>query len=89
MLVPRFTVRMLPVDLTNLVKLQYRHDGVLVAPGYNGNVWLLRDMNGDGMEDQVSRFWEAGERLPRRSGWIWHPKAHRMEMPSFLPAKER
>ncbi len=59
MLVPGFTVRTLPVDLTNLVNLQYRHDGVLVALGYNGNIWLLRDTNGDGLEDEASLFWEG------------------------------
>ena len=59
MLVPGFTVRTLPVDLTNLVNLQYRHDGVLVALGYNGNIWLVRDSNGDGLEDQASLFWEG------------------------------
>lgn len=59
MLVPGFTVRTLPVELTNLVNLQYRHDGVLVALGYNGNIWLLRDTNGDGLEDQATLFWEG------------------------------
>ena len=61
MLVPGFTVRTLPVELPNLVNLQYRHDGVLVALGYNGNIWLLRDSNGFIHEVQGSPA--AGNRL--------------------------
>ena len=74
MLVPGFTVRTLPVDLTNLVNLQYRHDGVLVALGYNGNIWLLRDTNGDGMEDQVSLFWEGKGKVTAPIGMDLAPK---------------
>ena len=44
MLVPGFTVRTLPVDLTNFVNLQYRHDGVLVAfPRYEEGLRDFRD----------------------------------------------
>jgi putative heme-binding domain-containing protein len=59
MLVPGFGVRELPVRLPNLVNLQYRHDGVLVALGYNGNIWLVRDTDADGLEDQADLFWEG------------------------------
>jgi putative heme-binding domain-containing protein len=59
MLVPGFEVRALPLDLTNLVNLQYRHDGVLVALAYNGNIWLLKDTDNDGLEDTASLFWEG------------------------------
>jgi putative heme-binding domain-containing protein len=59
MLVPGFEVRSLPLELPNLVNLQYRHDGALVALGYNGNIWLLRDRDGDGLEDESSLFWEG------------------------------
>ena len=59
MLVPGFTVKALPLQLTNLVNLQYRHDGVLVALGYNGNIHLLRDTDGDGLEDKADLFWQG------------------------------
>lgn len=59
MLVPGFEVKPLPVKLTNLVNLQYRHDGVLVALGYNGNIYLLRDTDGDGLEDKAELFWQG------------------------------
>src|SRR5262249_25719062 len=57
-LVPGFTVRELPVNLTNINNIKYRADGTLVALGYNGNVWLLRDTAGDGLEDKAELFWE-------------------------------
>jgi glucose/arabinose dehydrogenase len=56
--VPGFTVRQLPVDLTNINNVQYRSDGKLVALAYNGNVYLLSDTDGDGLEDKVELFWE-------------------------------
>lgn len=59
MLVPGFTVKELPLQLTNLVNLQYRYDGVLVALGYNGNIHLLRDTDGDGLEDKADLFWQG------------------------------
>jgi len=74
MLVPGFTVRTLPVELTNLVNLQYRHDGVLVALGYNGNIWLIRDSNGDGIEDQATLFWEGKGKITAPIGMDLAPK---------------
>ncbi|MCI0358310.1 MAG: ThuA domain-containing protein [Planctomycetaceae bacterium] len=63
---PGFSVRELPVDLTNINNVKYRPDGTLVALGYDGRVWLLRDTNRDGVEDQASLFWEnkGGLRAP-------------------------
>ena len=42
-LVPGFTARELPVDLTNINNVRYRADGKLVALAYNGNIYLLSD----------------------------------------------
>jgi putative heme-binding domain-containing protein len=63
---PGFSVRELPVELTNINNVKYRQDGTLVAVGYDGRIWLLRDTNGDGLEDRADLFWEnkGGLRAP-------------------------
>jgi Trehalose utilisation len=48
-LVPGFRVRELPLELPNINNIKYRHDGKLVALGYNGNIYLLSDTDGDGL----------------------------------------
>ena len=58
MLVPGFSVSELPVKLTNRNNLRYRHDGKLVALGYDGTIHLLTDTDGDGMEDKAEVFWD-------------------------------
>lgn len=56
MLVPGFIVRELPVKLTSLNNVEYAADGRLFAGGYDGRFHLLRDTDGDGLEDQVTTF---------------------------------
>jgi putative heme-binding domain-containing protein len=58
MLVPGFEVREMPIDLTNINNLRYRRDGKLVALAYDGNVYLLSDSNGDGLEDKAELWWD-------------------------------
>jgi putative heme-binding domain-containing protein len=58
MLVPGFSARELPVDLSNVNNVRYRPDGKLVALGYDGNIHLLSDRDGDGVEETVEPFWE-------------------------------
>ena len=61
MFIPGFDVRELPLKMTNIDCLRYRHDGVLVAGAYNGRIWLLRDTDGDGSEDKAELYWESGD----------------------------
>ena len=56
MLVPGFTVRGVPVKLTSLNNIEYASDGRLFAGGYDGRFHVLRDTDGDGLEDKVDTF---------------------------------
>src|SRR5262249_5910021 len=75
-LVPGFTVRRLPVDLPNVNTVLYRPDGKLVALGYDGNVWLLSDTDGDGLEDRADLFWENKGRLRAPIGMALTPPGY-------------
>ncbi|MFN7796939.1 MAG: ThuA domain-containing protein [Planctomycetota bacterium] len=58
MLQSGFDVHRIPLELTNVNNVLYRHDGVLVTLGYDGDVHLLRDTNADGLEDQAMVFYK-------------------------------
>jgi putative heme-binding domain-containing protein len=58
MLVPGFTVRELPVRLSNVNNLRFTPDGKLTALGYDGRIHILRDTDGDGLEDEATVFWD-------------------------------
>jgi putative heme-binding domain-containing protein len=77
MFVPGFTVKELPVDLTNINNVRYRPDGKLVALAYNGNVYLLSDSDGDGLEDKVDLFWD------NKSGQIQAPIGMALTPPGY------
>ena len=76
MFLPGFTVRELPVELTNINNVKYREDGTLVALGYDGRVWLLRDTNDDGLEDQAQLFWENKDGLRATIGMDLTPPGY-------------
>ncbi|MAG94941.1 MAG: hypothetical protein CMJ48_14535, partial [Planctomycetaceae bacterium] len=76
MLVPGFRVRELPVELTNINNLRYRPDGKLYALGYNGDVWLLNDVDGDGLEEAKTPFFENRGRLRGPIGMAVIPTGH-------------
>src|SRR6267143_1106736 len=57
-LAPGFTVRELPVRLSNLNNLRFAPNGRLFALGYDGRVHVLRDADGDGLEDTDKLFWD-------------------------------
>lgn len=58
MLVPGFSVEELPLQLGNLNNLRYRHDGTLIALGYDGRLHTLADGNGDGVPDSATVWWD-------------------------------
>jgi putative heme-binding domain-containing protein len=65
LLVPGFEVRELPVSLTNINNVEYADDGRLFAAGYDGRLHLLRDTDGDHLEDHVTTFYDrASEDYP-------------------------
>ena len=70
LLVPGFTVRELPLKLSNLNNLRFRPDGKLTALGYDGRVHILVDTNGDGLEDQDFLYWDRPT-LTVPVGMVW------------------
>jgi len=73
MLVPGFTVHELPVRLANINNLRFAPDGRLTALGYDGRIHLLRDTNGDGLEDQDELFWDKPT-ISVPVGMVWSPE---------------
>jgi putative heme-binding domain-containing protein len=86
-LVPGFTVRQLPVNLTNINNVQYRADGKLVALAYDGNVYLLSDSDGDGLEDRVELFWDNKGRIQAPIGMALTPPGYKHGDGVFIASK--
>ncbi len=59
LLVPGFTVKELPVGLTNINNIEYAPDGRLFALGYDGRIHVLTDTDGDGIEDTAKVWWKS------------------------------
>lgn len=72
MLVPGFTVRELPLNLNNINCFAYAPDGRLFALCYDGNIFQLKDTDGDGLEDTAIPFFknELNE-IPASIGMAW------------------
>jgi putative heme-binding domain-containing protein len=85
--VPGFGVRELPVELTNVNNVLYRDDGKLVALAYNGNIYLLSDGDGDGVEDRVELFWDNRGRIRSPVGMALTPPGYRHGRGVFVAAK--
>lgn len=76
MLVPGFTVREIPVTLANVNNVRFRPDGTLVTLGYGGDIHLLRDTDGDGLEDSASRWYHNTGSLRGPIGLLLTPPGY-------------
>ncbi|HEY0454775.1 MAG TPA: hypothetical protein VGE41_00260, partial [Verrucomicrobiae bacterium] len=86
MFVPGFAVRELPVHLKNINCVKYRPDGKLVTLGYDGNIFLLSDTDGDGVEDKVEPFWQTNS-LRAPIGMALTPPGYALGQGVFVAAK--
>ena len=57
-LVPGFTVKEIPLTLTNINVVRYGADGRLYALAYDGRIYVLTDTDGDGIEDKAEYWWD-------------------------------
>ncbi len=87
MLVPGFTVSELPVDLTNVNNVRFRDDGRLMTLGYNGDLHLLSDSDGDGLEDKSELFWKNAGSLRGPLGLLLTPPGYAQGRGAFVPSK--
>ncbi|MEY3458321.1 MAG: hypothetical protein RL215_1478 [Planctomycetota bacterium] len=89
MLVPGFDVRELPLLIPNVNNLRYRDDGTLVALCYNGDVLLLKDTNGDGLEDHANVFYKNSGSLRGPIGIVLTPPNDPRGRGLFVASKGR
>ena len=87
MLVPGFTVSELPLELKNINTLKYRADGKCYALGYNGQIWLLSDTDGDGAEDKAELFFDGAGKLRGPIGMAVTPPGYKHGQGVFVPSK--
>ena len=87
MFVPGFSVRELPVDLTNINNVRFREDGRLMTLGYNGDLHLLSDTDGDGLEDKAELFWKNEGSLRGPLGLLLTPLNYAKGRGAFVPSK--
>lgn len=87
MLVDGFRVTEIPVELTNVNNVRFRSDGKLVTLGYNGDVHLLSDTDGDGVEDDAKLFWKNEGSLRGPIGMVTTPDGYPHGTGIITPSK--
>jgi putative heme-binding domain-containing protein len=87
MFVPGFEVRELPLKLPNVNNVRCRPDGKLLALGYDGDVHLLTDSDGDGLYDQSSLFWDNPGRVRSPIGMALTPPGYARGNGVFVATK--
>ncbi len=87
MLVPGFAVREIPVALANVNNVRFRPDGTLVTLGYGGDIHLLRDTDGDGLEDSASRYYHNTGSLRGPIGLLLTPPGYAHGDGMFVASK--
>ena len=86
-LLPGFDVREMPVELPNVNNVRFREDGKLVTLGYGGDIHLLSDTDGDGLEDRSELFWKNEGRLRGPIGAVLTPPGDPRGWGLFVPSK--
>ncbi len=84
---PGFSVRELPLELTNVNNVRYRADGKLMTLGYNGDLHLLSDTDGDGLEDKAELFWKNENSVRGPLGMLLTPVGYAKGNGVFVPSK--
>ena len=87
MLQPGFSVREIPVELTNVNNVRFRGDGKLVTLGYNGDIHLLSDTDSDGIEDKAELFWKNEGSIRGPLGLLLTPPGYAKGSGVFVPSK--
>lgn len=87
MFVPGFSVRELPLRLPNINNVRCRPDGRLVALAYNGDVYLLSDADGDGLEETAEVFWKNPGRVRAPIGMALTPPGYEQGDGLFMATK--
>ncbi len=74
MILPGFSVRQLPLEVSNINNFVYAPDGRLFALCYDGDVLQLKDTDGDGLEDAYTCFFKNEDNaIPPSIGMAWGP----------------
>lgn len=86
-LVPGFEVREIAVQLANVNNVRFRDDGALVTLGYGGDIHLLRDTDGDGLEDTATRWYHNEGSLRGPIGLLVTPPGYEHGNGMFVASK--
>ncbi|HAN96966.1 MAG TPA: hypothetical protein DCQ98_05815 [Planctomycetaceae bacterium] len=84
---PGFRTEKLPLELTNINNLVYRHDGRLMALGYDGRLWWLDDTDCDGLEDRATLYFDGRSTFRGPIGLAIAPKDFAHGAGVFVPSK--